>query len=271
MTDNRRWQDSVRELSRHFPPSGAQLHVFITAFGKNLRLGDIASTLHNLRPDLLIVTGEQPVDIPLQLPSDSQDAFVVCDLWQLGTEGRIAFLSESIRALRPGGRLLLLDATATNGLARLLHPSTSPITLEAAASALAETGFARVLAERLADDAAILSRGEKPYSISATVERIAQSAARGASAERLQTIDSGSLPGASRGRFVFILVRQTPDKPAWAIQPGEKISWQAQMVNHTGEGGKPYLLLFSSLPKAVSFMQAAVMAGQSLGVNKVAK
>src|SRR5204862_4575562 len=77
------------------------------------------------------------------------------------------------------------------------------------------------------------------------------------------------LLSASRGRFVFVLIKQTPNKPAWAIQPGESIRWQAAMM--TDRAGRSLLLAFTSLPKAVEFMQTAVMTGTLKDIHRVAK
>jgi hypothetical protein len=101
------------------------------------------------------------------------------------------------------------------------------------------------------------------------VERIAQTVALDEVSDGLQIVDADGLISASRGKFVFLLVRQTPDKPAWDIQPGTQLRWQAAMVSDQGE--RPFLLAFTSLSKAVEFMQSAVMTGYLYGINKVAK
>ncbi len=54
----------------------------------------------------------------------------------------------------------------------------------------------------------------------------------------------------------------------WALAPGESVDWQALALT---EGGSPALLAFSSLPRAVAFMQPAVLAGSIRDVNKVGK
>ena len=67
-----------------------------------------------------------------------------------------------------------------------------------------------------------------------------------------------------RGKYVYLLVTQTPNKPVWTLEAGEVIQWQAVTLDGA-------LLAFSSLPKAVGFMQPAVLAGRIHDVNKVGK
>ncbi len=184
-------------------------------------------------------------------------------------EDRPAFLGEALRVLRPGGRLIMLNPADRPFPFRRLHQR---FTLEQVAAHLDDAGFARVLSERVADGYGILSRGEKPYPNLSTVQRIAQTAARDEPkqvSEALQVVNTGQLGEAIRGRFVYLLIRQTPDKPAWAVQHGEPIRWQAAMVNDERE--QPSLVMFTSLSKAVEFMQPAVTGGVLHGINKVAK
>src|SRR5258708_18427721 len=136
MTHTRRWQESVRELSRHFPPSGARLRVLIAVVGKNQEPGDLASILGNLRPDLDIAIGERFSETSILSPSDRLDAIIVCNLWQLPSENCHTFLVGALRVLRPGGRLLLLDHMPRTGLLNLLKSSATTIALESAASTL---------------------------------------------------------------------------------------------------------------------------------------
>jgi hypothetical protein len=185
-----------------------------------------------------------------------------------------------LRILRPGGRLIMLDPAAGRyprrsraALSIRLWQAITYVhrrfTLEEMSSILTDAGFARVLAERAVGGYGVLSRGEKPYANLSTVERIAQTAASDDTSNGLQIVDAAGLTSASRGKFVFLLVRQMPDKPAWAIQPDETLRWQAAMVSD--QTGQPYLLAFASLSKAVEFMQSAVTTGYLHGINKVAK
>jgi hypothetical protein len=104
----------------------------------------------------------------------------------------------------------------------------------------------------------VLARGERPSTEQRTVDRIKQVADRDVMTD-LKSV---------KGRYVHLLIRQTPNKPVWALKPDEHIEWQA--VALTGEN-QPTLLAFSSLPKAVAFMQPAVMQGVIKDINKVAK
>ena len=84
-----------------------------------------------------------------------------------------------------------------------------------------------------------------------------------------KTQDSDSVDWSDfRGRYVHLLIRQTPNKPIWKLSPDETIEWQAVTIqpNETIT-----LLAYSSLPKCVEFMQSAVIAGWVQDVNKVGK
>jgi hypothetical protein len=156
-----------------------------------------------------------------------------------------ALLGSALAALRPGGRFIYIS---TQGAAGPEWVNT-----------LTDAGFTRILVEPAFESSGVLARGEKPHTAQATLARIAQTAARDDSAPGL---------AAYSGRYVHLLIRQTPNKPAWALTPGERVSWEAAALD-SGDG--PALLAFSSLPKAVAFMQPAVLAGHISGVNKVGK
>jgi hypothetical protein len=119
----------------------------------------------------------------------------------------------------------------------------------------------------------VLSRGEKPYPDLSPAERIALTASTDNAAQEVQIVDSAALPETGRGRYVFLLIRQSPDKPAWAIQHGEVIRWDAAMVTDKIANNRPYLPAFTSLPKAVAFMQSAITSGlfKGININKVGK
>ncbi len=311
ITDSQVWRDSLREMGRHLPPSAARLTVLELDSGSgngvlplldsrpDLRIVGLdfstamprlslreRSTLHSAvgQFGIGLVLGEAT---RLPLPDNSIDAIagqrVFCRL-----PNQSAFLQEAVRVLRPGGRLILLEPAAEQNplgaLRRLLQQPGAArallswyavsrfhrrLTLEQIASILTNAGFARVLSERAIEGYGILSRGEKPYPALSSIERIAQTAALDGKAVNLQVLDSAALPSIVRGRFVFLLVRQTPDKPPWAIQPGEAIRWDAATV--AGEAEQSCLLAFTSLPKAVEFMQPAITTGLLKGINKVAK
>ncbi len=144
-----------------------------------------------------------------------------------------------LRRLRPGGRLILAAESAAP---------------EALLRALTAAGCIHCLVEPAAGPL-ILYRGERPPGRR--------------SPERLQALAAAPGP-ASEPRFVYLLIRQQPNKPAWKLTPGQGLSWQAVTVLEPATG-QPQLLAFTSLVRAVAFMQRAVLAGAFGGVNKVGK
>jgi ubiquinone/menaquinone biosynthesis C-methylase UbiE len=297
-TNNPLWRDSLREVARHFPPGGAELKVLDLGCGP----GNSALQLLEYRQDLRVLGVDFSIGIlrfaqraSLKANCQGQTAWVQADVAYLPIadnsfdvvtahsvyyriEDRAAFLRETLRVLRPGGRLILLNPIerpfAFNWLLKWQKASRVRFSIKEMAEHLTGAGFARVLSEWAAEGYGVLSRGEKPYPNLSTVERIAKTAALDETGDETGTSGAFQLLTAeelstSRGRFVFLLVRQKPDKPAWAIKPGEPIHWQAAVVNDLA--GKPYLVAFSSLAKAVEFMQPAVTSGYLVGINKVAK
>ena len=148
---------------------------------------------------------------------------------------RLATLRER---LRPGGRLILAHRADPQSLL----------------AALAAAGFIHCLVEPLDDF--VLYRGERPP--------------EGASVGRVQTLATQSPISNLRSPFVFLLITQTPNKPAWNLAPDEKVEWRAATMIDP-ETGRPALLAFSSLVKAVGFMQASVLTRFLSGVNKIGK
>ncbi len=147
--------------------------------------------------------------------------------------------------LRPGGRLILAHHAEPKDLL----------------DALTQAGFIHCLIETVGDY--VLYRGERPP--------------LGSSVTRVQTLASGVRPRTSNSRSepltspsLFLLVTQTPNKPAWTLTRDEKLDWRAVTLLDPATG-QPSLLAFSSLVKAVAFMQAAILAKAIGGVNKVGK
>ena len=157
------------------------------------------------------------------------------------------------RQMRPGGRLIL----------------THPGPLEDLLAALAATGFIHCLAEPRG--AVNLYRGERPPQGS-SLERLQRlslapdAAPANRSALELPITDGRSL----NVRYLFLLITQTPNKAAWKLAPGERLEWHALTALDSSTGA-PVLLAFSSLVKAVAFMQSAILARAIAGVNKVGK
>lgn len=217
-------------LRKHLPPSGARLRLADVG-------GQLLAHLAAHRADLDAQTPAHAAALAA-LPAGSVDA--VTALQPLTP----ALLQAALAALRPGGRLIVADPGAAAGPEWVAR-------LEAA-------GFVRVLVEALPAGGALL-RGEQPHADADTLARIDVVARPDAVREDL---------AAFRGRYLHVLVRQSPNRPVWALAPGETYTWQAVAVVR---GGAAQVLAFSSLPSGVAFMQRAVLAGQIQGVNKIAK
>ena len=220
----------IQALARHLPPSGATLRLLDIG-------GQAGSLLAEQRGDLHIVTLDEAADWPL--PPDSVDAVAGYDCAALPE-----MLKKALTLLRPGGRLIIVRPSG--------QPEAGLVTL------LEQAGYTRILVEPALDSGGVLLRGEKPHTEQRTVDRIRQ----------IADSDVMSAWADYRGRYVHLLVRQTPNKPVWALRPDEQVEWQAAALD---QDGQTVLLAFSSLPKAVAFMQPAVMAGLVKDVNKVAK
>ncbi|MFO7321896.1 MAG: hypothetical protein DIU68_009200 [Chloroflexota bacterium] len=232
MTGHDMWRDAALAVARHLPPSAAMLRLIDVG-------GRAGATLSELRDDLAIDV--VPLNVGQQrLEPESADAVVA-----LGTRPEAALLAGALSVLRPGGRLMIVDPDG--------RPDQDAVDI------LQDAGFTRILVESAHPAGGVLLRAEKPHVTDDTLARIAQVAGR----------DVASLDlAAYKGPYVHLLIRQHPNKPAWARQPGETVTWEAAAIQ-TDEG--PVLLAFSALPRAVAFMQPAVLAGRIHGVNKVAK
>lgn len=222
----------IAVMLKHLPPSGAQLHLLDVG-------GVVGEPFLQQRKDLHRTTINGAA-ANWQLAPLSFDAVMACNV-----ELTADFLAACLTVLRPGGRLIVVDAHSRAGAehVRLLE----------------DAGYTRILVEpALADGTGALLRGEKPHTEARTVDRIQQVAGRDAP-------DTAAF----RGRYVHLLIRQTPNKPVWALKPDDVIEWHAAALNRNDNG--PVLLAFTSLPKAVAFMQPAVMQGVIVDINKVGK
>ena len=169
--------------------------------------------------------------------------------------------------MRPGGRFIAVlpqplaggEKSAPAGAA---SPAASLNVRQAGAGwlrRLQAAGLVRILVERAVADQGLLIRGEKPHETDNTWQRI-ENVAR-ADADRLRLSDY-------RGRYLHLLIQASPNKPAWKRAPAEDIVWRALAIQ--GAAGA-VLLAFSSLPKAVAFLQPAVLRDLVRDVNKVGK
>lgn len=239
--DPARKQRLVAVMAKHLPPSASRLHLLDVN-------GEAGPLLAALRDDLHseAISGNAAA---WDRPAASVDAVFAVD-YVLNE----AFLATALAVLRPGGRLVIVDSQADASREGLLAHTGRR--LEAA-------GYVRILVESALPDApsGLLMRGEKAHTTADTVQRIQQVAAQ--DADKLDL-------SAFKGRYVHLLVEQTPNKPPWHIEPDEPVTWHALAV-HDVTDKPPVLLAFSSLPKAVGFMQAAILAGLLSQVNKVGK
>lgn len=238
-------------LSEHVPKLGRVARLLIEAMGKHLPPSAASLRLLDVGGAAGTVLAEKRADLHIQSVSadperwniapDSIDAVVAYD----GVLDE-RLLQAALNVMRPGGRLIVMDS---RGEVSESHGKT-----------LETAGYTRILVETGAEcplPTGVLMRGEKPHTTSDTLERIQQVAQQDED-DDVQTLDD------FRGKYVHLLVVQTPNKPIWAMGADEHYHWDAVAVDGA-------LLAFSSLPKAVGFMQPAVVAGRIVGVNKVAK
>ncbi len=227
----------IEAMAKHLPPSASQLRLLDVN-------GEAGEVLHGLRDDLEIVQVSGDVTTWAEIATDNVDAVVAFE-YVLND----AFLDAAMRVMRPGGRLIVVNSRG--------EVSAIP------GNRLEETGYTRILVETAVEcplPTGVLMRGEKPHTIADTLERIQQVAGNEGDSLDLSNF---------KGRYVHLLVTQTPNKPVWQLEDGEAVHWEALALIGTDE--TPALIAFSSLPKAVGFMQPAVMAGQISDINKVAK
>jgi SAM-dependent methyltransferase len=226
-------QEFVEVMLKHLPPSASELRLLDIG-------GMVGDKLAAVRNDLVVTVAS--LYIPhWTFPDDSVDAVVAYDVLLSDS-----LLAAVLKVMRPGGRLIVV------------HPANAVD--PAYVQTLENAGYVRILVEpALYPPSGVLIRGEKVHTTADTLERVEQVAARDS-----DTLDLEDY----RGRYVHLLVQQTPNKPVWKLTPDEVITWHATTVERENQA---YLLAFSSLPKAVSFMQAAVMGDFIRDVNKVAK
>lgn len=224
--------DFIEAMVKHLAPSASELRL--------LDIGGVAGEiLLQNRPDLKIDIASLNVN-HWQYKADSVDSVVAYDSLL-----KADLLSGVMTIMRPGGRFILVNPLG--------------IVEEDAVKALEDAGYIRILVESAVNGSGVLIRGEKAHDTGNTFKRVKDVAKRDAD---LLELDSYT------GRFVHLLIIQTPNKPVWKFEPDEHIKWQAVAIEKEGNIA---LLAFSSLPKAVSFMQSAVVKGFVKDVNKVGK
>ena len=221
-------------LRRHFVLAMAKQ---LPPSSTTLRLLDLdggsAAILREARADL------QPIPRRACSPA-SLDAVVACDV-ALTSE----LLDEALKLLRGGGRFIAVQSQGT--------------VRQQLGELLSERGYVRILVEPALDDLGVMIRGEKAHASDNPLARIQSVAHQDADSLDMRRF---------RGRYLHLLVQQQPNIPAWARSPEDPISWRAAAIDALPQ---PMLLAFSSLPKAVGFMQAAVLAGALRDINKVGK
>ena len=223
----------VAVMAKHLPPSASTLRLL----DLDGRSGEILS---DWRADLDI-SPVAPGELgAAELASDSIDAVVAYDV-----EVGVDMLGDALRLLRPGGRLIILQSRGAVS--------------ESQARTLRENGYTRILVEPALDGLGVVLRGEKPHLTADTGERI-----RGVAGADADLLDLDQYAG----RYLHLLIQQMPNKPVWKLSRDETISWRAAAYE---DGAGPVALAFSSLPKAVGFMQPAVLEGLIRDVNKVGK
>lgn len=218
----------IEAIAKHLPPGGSSLRMIDVG-------GRAGSILVGMRPDIEIVLSPRS-NAQWPIEPGSVDAVVA-----FNRKPEAILLDSALTALRPGGRLILMNEQG--------EPDESIV------KTLEQEGYTRILVETGAEcplPVGVLMRGEKPHTESHTVERIKQIAAQ----------------DKRQGRYVHLLIKQTPDKPVWKLTPEDEISWEAVGVAGDNE---TVALAFSSLPKAVEFMQPVVKTGKLVGVTKIAK
>lgn len=220
-------------MAKHLPPSSSTLRLVDI----NGQAGDILS--------------ERRADLALQIVASDQ-----IDTWILAENSVDAVVAYNIPLERT-----LLDAVLGMMRAggRLIAVLSSAQVSEEYVQLLEKQGYVRILVEPAVDDLGVLIRGEKAHITDDTLSRIQQVAVADADMLDLTTF---------KGRYVHFLIQQTPNKPVWKLEPDERIIWQAVAIQRNGE---LILLGFSSLPKAVGFMQPAVIDGLIKDINKVGK
>jgi hypothetical protein len=222
----------IEAMAKHLPPSAFDLRL--------LDIGGLAGeTLLTLRPDLQLETASLNL-ADWHYSPESFDAVVAYEILL-----KPEFLAAILLLMRAGGRLIIVNPFG--------EVDERPL------KALEQSGYIRILVGAAVDGFGLLLRGEKAHQTADTLQRVQEIAQRDSDLLDLATY---------RGRFLYLLIQQSPNKPVWALKADESISWKAIAIENAGQA---YLLAYSSLPKAVAFMQKAVLDGFIRDVNKLGK
>ena len=225
----------IEAMAKHLPPSASTLQLIDIN-------GEAGETLVEGREDLSITvvpgnTDEWSADV-------SEVDAVVAFAYMINPQ----FLERTYQLMRPGGRLIVVDPKGD------VRPDY--------VDELEAKGYTRILVETAVEcplPTGVLIRGEKPHITDDTLARVQMTANR--DADQIELADF-------KGRYLHLLIQETPSKPAWHRSPDEQIFWKAAAIQVDDQ---LHYLAFSSLPKAVSFMQPAVLEGKIHDVNKVGK
>jgi hypothetical protein len=221
-------REFIQALAKHLPPSSSALQLLDVG-------GTCGEYLQELRPDVQVGVASLAIS-NWQYAENSADAITGYDI-HITDE----FLKQALKILREGGRLIVLNPHA--GFETHY------------AQQLTTHGYVRLLVENAITHHGVLIRGERTHSQQDTLARI----------QTIATHDVNTLTLEQyHGRFVHLLIKQSPNKPVWKLTPDENITWQAVQM---GE----FVLAFTSLPKAVGFMQSAVLENLIKDVNKMPK
>ena len=173
----------VEVMAKHLPPSASTMQLVDIG-------GHCGAVLAELRDDLEIQTA-----IPAalaQLPASSIDAVTAFDVYLSDN-----VLSSALEILRPGGRFIaaLSSQSVDESWLRLLQSH----------------GYTRILVEAAVDGVGVLIRGEKAHESADTLQRI----------RSVATADDDRLDLSSyRGRYLHLLIRQSPQQTRLAVAPG---------------------------------------------------
>ena len=144
----------IEAMARHLPPSASRLRLLDVN-------GEAYPVLHSLRADLDALAVPGQVGQWPSVEASSVDAVMAYD-YVLND----AFLMAALEALRPGGRLIVVQSRA--------QVSSAP------GQRLERAGYVRILVEQATAAGGVLIRGERAHTTSDTltrVRRIAEDAA----------------------------------------------------------------------------------------------